>query len=137
MPGSLRTSQDIPSTHHKLLSLTLYYLPFASRFPLPPLHPCRFTRPLFPFASLSLASCVLDCLSRWLKIILNCVISPIATTMIFLAFRLLLLPMLNLVMEQMKVVHEASQVAYNASTTLQTNACYVLSLRWFSLKRKG
>ena len=27
----------------------------------------------------------------------------------------------NLVMEQMKVVHEASQVAYNASTALQTN----------------
>ena len=29
------TSQDIPSTHHKLLSLALHYLPFASRFPLP------------------------------------------------------------------------------------------------------
>ena len=28
---------------------------------------------------------------------------------------------LNLVMEQMKVVHEASQVAYNASAALQTN----------------
>ena len=28
-------SQNIPSTHHKLLSLTLHYLPFASRFPLP------------------------------------------------------------------------------------------------------
>ena len=27
----------------------------------------------------------------------------------------------NLVMEQMKVVHEASQVAYNASTALQAN----------------
>ena len=33
--GSLRTTQDIPSTHHKLLSLALHYLPFASRFPLP------------------------------------------------------------------------------------------------------
>ena len=33
--GDLRTSQDIPSTHHKLLSLALHYLPFASRFPLP------------------------------------------------------------------------------------------------------
>ena len=33
--GYLRTSQDIPSTHHKLLSLALHYLPFASRFPLP------------------------------------------------------------------------------------------------------
>src|SRR3954465_12867315 len=38
LPGSLRTSPDIPSTHHKLLSLALHYLPFASRFPLP-----RFT----------------------------------------------------------------------------------------------
>ena len=33
--GDLRTSQDIPSTHHKLLSLTLHYLPFSSRFSLP------------------------------------------------------------------------------------------------------
>ena len=33
--GDLRTSQDIPSTHHKLLSLALHYLTFASRFPLP------------------------------------------------------------------------------------------------------
>ena len=29
------SSQDIPSTHHKLLSLALHYLPFASRLPLP------------------------------------------------------------------------------------------------------
>ena len=35
LPGSLHTSQYIPSTHHKLLSLALHYLPFASRFPLP------------------------------------------------------------------------------------------------------
>ena len=33
--GDVCTSLDIPSTYHKLLSLTLYYLPFASRFPLP------------------------------------------------------------------------------------------------------
>ena len=33
--GDLRSSQDIPSTHHKLLSLTLHYFPFTSRFPLP------------------------------------------------------------------------------------------------------
>ena len=31
----LRTSQDIPSTHHKLISRALHYFPFASRFPLP------------------------------------------------------------------------------------------------------
>ena len=35
LPGSLRTSQDIPSTHHKLLSLALHYLSFASYFHLP------------------------------------------------------------------------------------------------------
>ena len=33
--GGLRSSQDIPSTHHKRISLALHYLPFASRFPLP------------------------------------------------------------------------------------------------------
>ena len=33
--GGLRSSQDIPSTHHKLISLALHYLPFASHFPLP------------------------------------------------------------------------------------------------------
>ena len=31
----VKSSQDIPSTHHKLLSLALHDLPFASRFPLP------------------------------------------------------------------------------------------------------
>ena len=31
----VKSSQDIPSTHHKLLSLALHYLPFASHFPLP------------------------------------------------------------------------------------------------------
>ena len=33
--GDLCSSQGIPSTHHKLFSLALHYLPFASRFPLP------------------------------------------------------------------------------------------------------
>ena len=46
-------SQDIPSTHHKLLSFALHYLPFASRFPLP-----HFTIAvlfaLFPFVSFCL-----------------------------------------------------------------------------------
>ena len=37
---------NISSTHHKPLSPALHYLPFASRFPLPSLHPCRFIRPL-------------------------------------------------------------------------------------------
>ena len=80
---------NIPSTHHKPLSPALHYLPFASHFHLPPLHPCRFIRPLF-FVRLFLARfclrvCWIACLSRWLKIILNCVTLPIPTTMIFLA----------------------------------------------------
>ena len=33
--GEVASSQDIPSTHHKLLSLSLHYFPFASHFPLP------------------------------------------------------------------------------------------------------
>ena len=33
--GEVATCQDMPSTHHKLLSLALHYLPLASRFPLP------------------------------------------------------------------------------------------------------
>ena len=44
--GGLRSSQDIPSTHHKLISLALHYFPFSSRFPLP-----HFTLPVL-FASL-------------------------------------------------------------------------------------
>ena len=43
LPGSLRTSQDIPSTHHKLSSLTLHYFPFASRLPLVFLSPTSKT----------------------------------------------------------------------------------------------
>ena len=34
LPARSMPSQDIPSTHHKLSSLALHYLPFASRFPL-------------------------------------------------------------------------------------------------------
>ena len=65
----------------------LHYLPFASRFPL-----AHFTLAIlfalsFSFASFSLACrllvCWIACLSRWLKIILNCVTSPTPTTMIF------------------------------------------------------
>ena len=99
---------SIPSTHHKLLSPALYYLPFASRFPLP-----HFTLAVLFALSLSpsslsfsirfflLVSCLLvcriACLSRWLKIIPNYVTLPIPTIMISLALRLLLLPILNLV----------------------------------------
>ena len=60
--GDLRTSQDIPSTHHKLLSLTLHYLPFASRFPLPHFTLAVLFALSFPISSLfRLPSCVLLC----------------------------------------------------------------------------
>ena len=59
--GDLRSSQDIPSTHHKLLSLTLHYLPFASCFPLPhftfAILFALFRSPLF---ACFLFACVLD-----------------------------------------------------------------------------
>ena len=50
--GGLRSSQDIPSTHHKLLPLALHYLPFASRFPLPHFTLAILFALSFPFASL-------------------------------------------------------------------------------------
>ena len=53
----LRTTQDIPSTHHKLLSLALHFLPFASRFPLP--HFTLVVLFAFFFRLFSLAFCVL------------------------------------------------------------------------------
>ena len=59
--GDIHTSQDIPSTHHKLLSLVLHYLPFASHFPLPHftlavLFALFFRSPLF--CSLLMCLCV-------------------------------------------------------------------------------
>ena len=67
--GGLRTCQDIPSTHHKLLSLALHYLPFASRFPLPHFTlAVLFALSLYPpslfasFARLPLFARVLVCL---------------------------------------------------------------------------
>ena len=73
-------SQNIPSTHHKLLSLALHYLPFASRFPLPHFTlavsftlfflSLSFRSPsLFLFAFLPVSCllvCWIACLSRWL-----------------------------------------------------------------------
>ena len=61
----VKSSQDIPSTHHKLLSLALHYLPFASRFPLPHSTLAVLFAPSVLFASFLarfLFSCVLDCL---------------------------------------------------------------------------
>ena len=69
--GGLRSSQDIPSTHHKLISLTFTLFAICLLFSSPPLHPCRFIRPLFPnlILSFSLAfflfACVLDYLLPW------------------------------------------------------------------------
>ena len=100
--GGLRSSQDIPSTHHKLISLALHYFPFASRFPLPHFTLVVLFALSFPisslfFACLFLFACVLDYLLPWRKIIPNCVIFPIPIIMISLVLRLLLLMMLSLV----------------------------------------
>src|SRR3954462_2976547 len=102
---------NIPSTHHNpYLShyischLPLVFLSPTSPLPfylLSPSPPSSPSPSLFPFAFFSLAFCLLvcwiACLSRWLKILPNCVTSPIPIIMISLALRLLLLPILNLV----------------------------------------
>ena len=58
-------SQNIPSTHHKLLSLALHYLSFASCFPLPhftlAILFARFSAHLSSVCLFSPASCVLAC----------------------------------------------------------------------------
>ena len=46
--GGLRSSQDVPSTHHKPISLAFTLFAICVSFSSPPLHPCRFIRPLFP-----------------------------------------------------------------------------------------
>ena len=58
----VKSSQDIPSTHRKLLSLALHYLPFASRFPLPHftlavLFALSFLFAFFPYVSLFVFPC--------------------------------------------------------------------------------
>ena len=101
--GDLRQvkTYQVPIT---ILILRITLFAFCLSFSSPPLHPCCFIRPLFLLPSLSvhfffacLPVCWIACLSRWLKIILNCVTLPIPTIMILLALRLLLLLMLNLV----------------------------------------
>ena len=98
--GGLRKSQHTKYPSQTLIScITLFAICLS--FSSPPLHPCRFICPLFSACLFLPVSCLLvcwiACLSRWLKIILNCVTLPIPTIMIFLALRLLLLPILNLV----------------------------------------
>ena len=60
--GGLHSSQDIPSTHHKLVSLAFTLFAICLSFSSPPLHPCRFIRPRFPnllsFACLFVCLCV-------------------------------------------------------------------------------
>ena len=79
----------------------LHYLPFASRFPLPHFTLAVLFALSFPISSLFrlpfLFACVLDCLSRWCKIIPNCTISRIPIIMISLVLQLLFLMMLSLV----------------------------------------
>ena len=109
--GGLRSSQDIPSTHHKPMSLVFTLFAICLSFSSPhftlavlfalsfPISSSLFACLLLPlyFTCLFLFACVLDYLSPWRKIIPNCVISPIPIIMIFLALRLLLLMMLSLV----------------------------------------
>ena len=62
---------NIPSTHHKSLISRITLFAICLSFSSPPLHLCHFIHPLsFPFASFSLASCLLvcwiACLSLWL-----------------------------------------------------------------------
>ena len=66
--GVLRSSQDISSTHHKLISLAFTLFAICLSFSSPPLHPCRFIRPLFPnlllpfpFAVFCLLVCWITC----------------------------------------------------------------------------
>ena len=98
--GGLRKSQHTKYPSQPL-SPALHYLPFASRYPLPhftlavlfslslSLSSLSFSICLFLPACFLFALCWTACLSRWLKITLNCVTLPIPTTMILLALRLL------------------------------------------------
>ena len=61
--GGLRSSQDIPSTHHKLFSLAFTLFAICLSFSSPPLHPCRFICPLFPNLLLSFPFAFSLCLS--------------------------------------------------------------------------
>ena len=81
-------------SHYIICHLPLVFLSPTS--PLPFYSPSLFSVCLFLPVSCLLV-CWIACLSRWLKIILNCVTSPIPTITISLALRLLLLIMMSLV----------------------------------------
>ena len=66
LPGSLRTSQDIPSTHHKLLSLASHYFHLPLVFlsptsPLPFYSPSLSRSPLFRLFLVCLCVGLLAC----------------------------------------------------------------------------
>ena len=86
--GAVAGESTHKSRHTKYPSQTLIpritLFAICLSFSSPPLHLYRFIRPLFfrlLFFACFLCACVLDCLSRWLKTILNCVSFPIPTTM--------------------------------------------------------
>ena len=96
--GGLRSSQDIPSTHLPHIYI-ICHLPLVF---LSPTSPLSFYLPSLSQSPLSLLlaflfACVLDFLSRWRKIIPNCVTFPIPIITISLVLWLLLLIMLSLV----------------------------------------
>ena len=75
--GEVYAKVNIPSTHHIPLSPALHYLPFASRFPLPPIHPCRFIRPL-SFSILPLYLPLLPVRSCLLAVMTSIISSPLS-----------------------------------------------------------
>ena len=98
--GGLRSSQDIPSTHHKLISLALHYFPFASRFPLPHftlavLFALSFSFAFFPYVSLFVFPCAFYMLASLLaKNLLIWIHLKCSTWIIFDPYALVLKPQL-------------------------------------------
>ena len=97
-----KSTYQVPITipylsHYIICHLPLVFLSPTSPLPFysPSLSILPLYLPLLPVCFLLV--CWIACLSRWLKIIPNCVTSPIPIIMISLALQFLLLPMLNLV----------------------------------------
>ena len=94
-----KSTHQVPITNPYLPHYIICHLPLVFLSPTSPLpfySPSLFHSPFFSLASCFLV-CWIACSSQWLKIILSCVTLPIPTIMIFLALRLLLLPILNFV----------------------------------------
>ena len=91
---------NIPSTHHKLLSLALHYLPYASHFPLPYFTLAVLFALSFPISSLFCLPLVCLCVGLFVTMAQdNTKLCNFSNTNNndFLSTRLLLLMMLNLV----------------------------------------